>query len=89
MNTTGAINSQSLRMEHASMPHIFDSIGRILVRGWRGAGVALFALCLAGPAWAATAQRSFPSADDAASALVQAAKAHDRPAILAILGAGA
>lgn len=74
------------------MTHILDSIPRILARGRRPAVVALLALCIAGPVGAATAapaQRSFATADDAASALVQAAKAHDRPAILAILGAGA
>ncbi|MGE5088612.1 MAG: DUF2950 domain-containing protein [Candidatus Levyibacteriota bacterium] len=74
------------------MTDILDSMGRILVRGWRGAGVALVALCLAAPAGdatAATAQRSFASADDAAGALVQAVKARDRNAMLAILGADA
>ena len=74
------------------MTHILDSILRILARGWRSAAVALLALCFVAPvgaATAATAQRSFASADDAASALVQAVKARDRAAMLAILGAGA
>lgn len=48
----------------------------------------LFALSVASAVAAASPQRSFPTADAAASALVQAAKAHDRAALVAILGPG-
>ena len=61
---------------------------RAFVRAARGAGLALCGLCFAAGVGAAAPQRSFASADEAASALAQAVKAHDRPAILAILGAG-
>ncbi|HSQ80636.1 MAG TPA: DUF2950 domain-containing protein [Casimicrobiaceae bacterium] len=74
------------------MIHTLDSIPRIRARGWRGAVVALLAMCFAAPvgaATAATAQRSFDSAEAAASALVLAVRAHDRAAMLAILGADA
>jgi len=92
MNTTSTARTQTHRMERASMDHILDFMPRILARGWRSAAVVLLALCVtapAGAAIAATAQRSFDSADAAASALVQAVKAHDRAAMLAILGADA
>ena len=47
---------------------------------------ALVALSVANIATAATQQRSFGSPDEAATALSQAVKVHDRSAILAILG---
>lgn len=43
-------------------------------------------MCLLCATGAAAAQRSFASPDDAAEALAQAVKAHDRPATVAILG---
>lgn len=66
-----------------------DTMIRVVVRAARSAVLALCVLCFAAGAGAATPQpqRSFASADEAANALVQAVKAHDRPAILAILGA--
>jgi len=55
----------------------------------RASGPALCALCFAVNAGAAgVPQRSFAGPDEAAVALAQAVKAHDRAAILAILGAG-
>jgi hypothetical protein len=55
----------------------------------RGATALLCALSLAMAAQAAShQQRSFASAEDASSALVQAIKARDRSAIVAILGPG-
>ena len=49
----------------------------------------LLALLPAAALAVAPAQRTFASAEDAASALVQAVKAHDRTAVLAVLGNGA
>jgi hypothetical protein len=58
-------------------------------RRWLQAIVlGLCSLLVAATAAAAAAQKSFDSAQAAADALVNAVKAHDRPAILAILGPG-
>lgn len=54
----------------------------------RAAVLWLFALSVASAVAAASPQRSFSTADEAAGALVQAAKAHDRAALVAILGPG-
>ena len=57
-------------------------------RTLRGASLFVFVACFATVASAAGAQKAFASADEAASALASAVKAHDRAAIVAILGAG-
>jgi hypothetical protein len=56
-------------------------------RALRAASLLLCSICFAAAAHAASPQRTFASAEEAASALAQAVKAHDRNAILAILGA--
>jgi DUF2950 family protein len=60
-------------------------------RGLRTASLALLvcAACFSANAGAASAQRTFASPEEAASALAQAAKAHDRSMAIAILGPGA
>ena len=60
----------------------------LLERLARGATLWLCALCVASAAVAAVPQRSFGSADEAVTALVQAVKAHDQKAVVSILGAG-
>ena len=71
------------------MANGIDKMVGMLARATRTAAIALCALSFTpGVGAATTPQRSFASADDAANALVQAIKAHDRPAILGILGAG-
>jgi Protein of unknown function (DUF2950) len=67
----------------------FDDKRGICVRRWRNVALVLCGLCVATLAAGATPQRSFPSADEAAAALVKAVKARDRSGILAILGPGA
>jgi hypothetical protein len=56
--------------------------------GWTKRALLFFAMMVAvtGALAAAPAQKSFPSPEEASSALVQAAKAHDRAALLAVLG---
>jgi hypothetical protein len=54
----------------------------------RGAAMLLCAFCIAAAHAAAPQQRAFPSAEEAAAALVNAVKARDRTAIIAILGPG-
>lgn len=64
-----------------------------LARGWRNASLLASLLvctaCFSATAGAVTTQRTFASPEEAASALAQAAKAHDRPTALAILGPSA
>jgi hypothetical protein len=87
--SAGAAGGDRDRRERRAMSHSFDNKRGICVRRWRNVAVALCGLCVATFAAAASPQRSFPSAEDAASALVQALKARDRNAVLAILGPGA
>jgi hypothetical protein len=57
-------------------------------RWLQAVAAGLCALIVAATAAAAAGQKAFDSAQAAADALVNAVKAHDRPAILAILGPG-
>jgi hypothetical protein len=58
-----------------------------LIRGWAWVSALLSALALAAGAHAAApAQKTFATPEEAAAALVQAVKAHDRAAFLAVLG---
>jgi hypothetical protein len=54
----------------------------------RGTVALLAALCIVSAHAATTQQRAFPSAEEAAAALVSAVKARDRKAIVAVLGPG-
>ena len=61
-------------------------LGEVRRRGCAGAVAALAVAWLALAPMAQAADRTFASADDAVAALVQAAKANDHAAILAVLG---
>jgi hypothetical protein len=70
-----------------------DVTGKDLTRFARGlrktsllVSLLVCAACFSAAAGAASVQRTFASPDEAASALAQAAKAHDRSTVLAILG---
>jgi hypothetical protein len=64
-----------------------DSIVRMRARAWACSTGAIFFVALVAGAHAATApQKKFATPDEAASALVQAVKARDRAATLAVLG---
>ncbi|HEY2863370.1 MAG TPA: DUF2950 domain-containing protein [Casimicrobiaceae bacterium] len=73
-----------------------DVTGKNLTRFARGlrsasllVSLLVCAACFSATAGAMSAQRTFASADEAASALAKAVNAHDRPTVLAILGPGA
>jgi len=87
----GAVDMRTRRtiehpMETMMQAHRSNAHRRSL--GWLRLTLALFAAVFAAVAAhaAAPAQKTFGSPEDAASALVQALKAHDRAAMLAVLG---
>jgi hypothetical protein len=61
--------------------------GRLFAAWLSTAALWLCAMCIASAVGAAVPQRSFASPDAATEALIGALKAHDRPAVVAILGA--
>jgi hypothetical protein len=60
-----------------------------VLRDLARAALLLIALAPVAALGAAAAQRTFASPEEAATALVQAVKAHDRAALLAVMGSGA
>jgi hypothetical protein len=85
-----AAMQRSRTAETAAMTHEPGRTGNSLARRLRTASVFICAACFAVSATAATPQqRAFGSADEAATALVQAVKGGNRPAVLAILGTSA
>lgn len=69
-----------------SMTTISPTGLRLLAPWLRRAALWLCAMCVVSAAAASAPQRSFASPEDAANALVGALKAHDRAALVAILG---
>jgi len=65
-----------------------ETMIRVLTRGLRMGALTLCALSFAAAAAAQTPQRFYKSAEEAASALVDAVKKHERAALPAILGPG-
>jgi hypothetical protein len=88
-----AAGGVEMRAQSTSTGHAMENTMRSqrnqspLIRGWAWVSALLSALALAAGAHAAApAQKTFASPEDAAAALVQAVKAHDRAAFLAVLG---
>lgn len=77
--TTGMAMENRMRTQRNQSP---------LIRGWVWVSTLLSALALAVTFAhaAAPAQKTYASPEDAAAALVQSVKAHDRSAVLAVLG---
>jgi hypothetical protein len=76
------------RTTNAEMLGTVRTLRSRLARVSRGAALLIAAACFVAAAGAAAPQRSFGSPEEAANALVQATKSHDRSAIFGILGAG-
>jgi hypothetical protein len=73
-------------MEMTMRANHWNSCIRAREWGWLLLVLLVTVLAATGARAAAPAQKAFASPDDAASALVQAVKAHDWSAILAVLG---